>query len=496
MLPFFLKILENTISNPLPKQILMKKYPIFTLLFILSVGQLAAQTPKWTALFDGKTLKGWKQLNGQAKYEVKDGIIVGTAVMNTPNSFLTTEKDYGDFIFECEVNVDEGLNSGIQFRSLSKPDYNNNRVHGYQMEVDASDRNYSGGIYDEARRGWLYVPELNTPAMSAFKRFNQWNKYRIEAVGTILRTFINDVEVAHVIDNVTAAGFLCLQVHSIGNKEGEGKQVRWKNIRIQTVNLQPSPASNVRIENWIPNTVADAEKTQGFKLLWDGQTTNGWRGAYKAEFPKAGWNIKEGVLSVDKGDGAESVNGGDIVTTEQFGAFELTFDFKLTEGANSGVKYFVRELLQPTMEYTPGQAMCLPADYVKRGSAIGLEFQVLDDVKHPDAKMGAGGNRTIGSLYDLIPADKMGARRGAIKKIGDWNQGRVVVYPNNHVEHYLNGFKVVEYDRNSNFFKSLVERSKFAVWGDKFGSAPKGPILLQDHGDVVSYRSIKIRPLQ
>lgn len=474
------------------KLIQMKKIT-FLFLSICLLSQTWAQTAKWTPLFDGKTLKGWKQLNGQAKYEAKDGTIVGTAVADTPNSFLTTEKDYGDFIFECEVNVDEGLNSGIQFRSLSNETYNKGRVHGYQMEIDASERNYSGGIYDEARRGWLYVPELNESAMTAFKRFNQWNKYRIEAIGNSLRTFINGVEVAHVIDNVTASGFICLQVHSIHNKEEEGKQVRWKNVRIQTANLQPAPASNVRIENWIPNQIAAEEKAQGFKLLWDGQTTNGWRGAYKEAFPKAGWNIKDGVLSVDKGDGAESTNGGDIVTTEQFGAFELTFDFKLTEGANSGVKYFVRELLQPVMEYTPGQALCLPADYVKKGSAVGLEFQILDDAKHPDAKMGASGNRTIGSLYDLIPADKTGARRGAVKKIGDWNQGRVVVYPNNHVEHYLNGFKVVEYDRNSDFYKSLVERSKYGVWGNRFGSAPKGPILLQDHGDVVSYRSIKIR---
>jgi Domain of Unknown Function (DUF1080) len=472
----------------------MKKI-VCLLLTVACVWQATAQTAKWTPLFDGKTLKGWKQLNGQAKYEVKDGVIIGTAIANTPNSFLTTEKDYGDFIFECEVNVDEGLNSGIQFRSLSKEEYDKGRVHGYQVEIDASDRSYSGGIYDEARRGWLYIPEINSSAMTAFKRNNQWNKYRIEAIGSSLRTFINGVEVAHVIDNMTASGFICLQVHSIRSKDDEGKQVRWRNVKIQTANLQPSPVGNIRVENYIPNQLSDIEKAQGFKLLWDGQTTNGWRGAYKEAFPKAGWNIKDGVLSVDKGDGAESTNGGDIVTTEQFSAFELTFDFKLTEGANSGVKYFVRELLQPVMEYTPGQAMCLPADYVKKGSAIGPEFQVLDDAKHPDAKLGAGGNRTLGSLYDLIPANKAGVRSRAVKKIGEWNKGRIVVYPNNRVEHYLNGYKVVEYDRNSDFFKALVERSKYSVWGNRFGSAPKGPILLQDHGDVVSYHSIKIRTL-
>ena len=468
-----------------------------TLIFTQFIPSLLAQKTAWAPLFDGKTLKGWKQLNGQAKYEVKEGVIVGSAVANTPNSFLTTEKEYGDFIFECEVNVDEGLNSGIQFRSLSKPEYNNGRVHGYQMEIDATDRDFSGGIYDEARRGWLYIPEINPKAKGVFLRNNQWNKYRIEAIGNSIRTFVNGVEIGHVIDDMTLSGFICLQVHSIGNrKQDEGKQVRWRNVRIQTAHLQPTPAGKVRIENWIKNDVSEAEKAQGFRLLWDGKTTAGWRGAYTTEFPNGGWNIKDGILSVDTGNGSESTNGGDILTNDQFGAFELTFDFKLTEGANSSVKYFVRELLQYTHEFQPGQPLVVPADHVKNGSAIGLEFQVLDDAKHPDAKMGAAGNRTIGSLYDLIPADKTGTRKGAIKKIGEWNKGRIVVYPNNHVEHYLNGFKVVEYDRNSDFFRSLVQRSKYAVWGDKFGSASKGPILLQDHGDAVSYQSIKIRELK
>lgn len=469
-----------------------------TLLFFILIGgvsALSAQKPAWQALFDGKTLRGWKQLGGQAKYEVKDGAIVGTTVLNTPNSFLTTEADYGDFIFECELNVDEGMNSGIQFRSLSSPAFENGRVHGYQMEIDATDRAFSGGIYDEARRGWLYVPELNAPAQSAFKRNNAWNLYRIEAIGNTLRTFINGVEVSHVIDDMTAKGFICLQVHSIGGKEELGRQVRWRNIRIQTNNLQSSPPGNIRIVNLVPNQLSEAEKKQGFQLLWDGQTTKGWRGAYKTGFPEKGWAIENGELVVKKSDGAESTNGGDIVTTEPFGAFEMVFDFKYSEGANSGVKYFVRELLQYTHEFQPGQPMTVPSDYLKKGSAIGLEFQILDDDRHPDAKLGAAGNRTLGSLYDLIPADKTGHRSRAVRKPGEWNQGRIVVYPDHRVEHYLNGFKMLEYKRLSPLFNALVERSKYQIWGKQFGSAEKGPILLQDHGDEVHYRSLKIRPL-
>lgn len=184
----------------------------------------------WTPLFDGKTLAGWKQLGGQAKYEVKDGAIVGTSVPNTPNSFLSSEKDYGDFILELEVKVDSRLNSGIQFRSNSLPDYKKGQVHGYQFELDPSDRAWTGGIYDEGRRGWLANLETNDRARFAFKR-DDWNKVRIEATGNRLRTFLNDVPAASLDDDMTAKGFIALQVHGVGKEEAP-MSVAWRNIRI------------------------------------------------------------------------------------------------------------------------------------------------------------------------------------------------------------------------------------------------------------------------
>ncbi|NQV71861.1 DUF1080 domain-containing protein [bacterium] len=186
----------------------------------------------WTPLLDGSDLNGWTQRGGTATYSIKNGVVTGKTVLKTPNSFLATDKEYGDFILELEFKVDPKLNSGIQIRSESRPDYNNGRVHGYQVEIDPSERAWTAGIYEEGRRGWLFDLRGRSAAQKAFKQ-DEWNHIRIEAHGLHLRTWLNGVLAADLIDTMTAKGFIALQVHSIPDVSLEGKMVQWRNIRIK-----------------------------------------------------------------------------------------------------------------------------------------------------------------------------------------------------------------------------------------------------------------------
>ena len=217
------------------------------------------------------------------------------------------------------------------------------------------------------------------------------------------------------------------------------------------------------------NTLTEKERSNGWRLLFDGKTMNGWRGAYMDSLPKKGWTVRDGMLIVQESGGGEASFGGDIVTIDEYSSFELKLDFKLTEGANSGIKYFVIEA-QPR---TPG-------------SAKGLEYQVLDDAKHPDAKLGINGNRTCASLYDLIPATNK-----KMNPIGEWNHAKILV-SGRHVEHWLNGVNVLQFERGGKEFLAHKAESKFRNIAG-FGEYPSGHILLQDHGNRVFYRNIKIR---
>jgi hypothetical protein len=208
------------------------------------------------------------------------------------------------------------------------------------------------------------------------------------------------------------------------------------------------------------NALTDQEKKEGWQLLFDGKSLQGWKLLESGKAPGKGWEVKRGTMSILRGE-----NGGDLVTNESYGNFELTLEARLTKGANSGVKYFI-------------QPPC----------SVGFEYQVLDNDVNPDAKAGINGNRRMASLYDLLPA-----QNATPKPIGEWNQIRIIVQGNKG-EHWLNGVCVLKIDRSSQTFRDAYNSSKFKEFND-FGTYNQGHIMLQDHGWTVSYRNIKIRPL-
>jgi len=288
-------------------------------LLILLPACLAAAP--WTSLFDGKSLKGWRQCNGTAKYVVEKDVIVGTTVEGSPNSFLCTEKDYGDFVLEFEVMTDPALNSGVQIRShqyaadttarvFTGKEFRDTkqkagRVHGYQVEIANEKSGASGGIYDEARRGWVDNIATDPVASKAF-RDNQWNKYRVEAEGDHMRVFINGVPCANLTDSMDLTGTIALQVHQY--KGDKPVQVRWRNIRIQ-----------------------DNGKHQ-WQRIWDGQTLKGWNPVGGGTF-----TVEDGAIHGKSKD--DDARIGFLVSDATFANLTLRMKFKIPKG-NSGV--FVR----------------------------------------------------------------------------------------------------------------------------------------------------------
>ena len=212
----------------------------------------------------------------------------------------------------------------------------------------------------------------------------------------------------------------------------------------------------------------DKDNDYEWIALFDGSNVDAWRGINSDKFPDAGWKVEDGLLVFQR----DEKRAGDIITKDEFSNYVLELDFKLSKSANSGIKYFVVE------EMTKGTG------------GLGLEYQLLDDANHPDAKNGRNGNRTSASLYDLIAAD---VNKPTVP-IDQWNTSRIVS-DGPHVEHWLNGMKVLEYERGSQEYLDIVATSKYKNIKD-FGQAPSGHILLQDHGDKVWFRNIRIRVIE
>ncbi len=199
-------------------------------LFLAGTAPVWANDGDWVKLFNGKDLTGWEQKNGSAKYEVKDGCILGTSVPNSPNSFLFTKQAFADFELEFEVNVDAELNSGVQIRSHSIPTYQNGRVHGYQVEIAVG--GFSGGIYDEARRGKFLNAEQPTEEIRKLVKANEWARYRVVCQGDHFQVWVNGTKVTDLKDDMTRSGYIGLQVHGVGNRT-DPLHVSWRNIRLR-----------------------------------------------------------------------------------------------------------------------------------------------------------------------------------------------------------------------------------------------------------------------
>lgn len=205
---------------------------------------LSVSAQGWTKLFNGKNLDGWAQRGGKAGYRVQDGTIVGTTVTNTGNSFLCTQRDYTNFVLEVEFKIPPGMNSGVQIRShcftnateVQGPERIHKipagRVHGLQVEIDSSPRAWTAGIYEEGVRGWLKDLKSNEPARRAFKA-QDWNHLRVECRGDSIRTWINGISAAELKDDRCLSGFIALQVHAVGKNGTAGREVAFRNLRIQ-----------------------------------------------------------------------------------------------------------------------------------------------------------------------------------------------------------------------------------------------------------------------
>ena len=388
---------------------------------------------EWQGLFDGQALTGWTQRGGTASYRVEDGQIVGLSVPNTPNSFLCTERHYADFVLEYEFKVDPRLNSGVQIRSNSVPGYQDGRVHGYQIEIDPSERAWTAGIYDESRRGWLCDLKGNEPARRAFRQ-DEWNRVRVEARGDSLKTWLNGVPAADLRDAVTRSGFIGLQVH--GTQESEPREVRWRNLRIKDLGdpcRQPPKGALVLLDE------------RGDLSAWEHAGQPGTR---------VKWRLVDGALEVTPG-------AGSIVTRRAFGDCRLHVEFAVDDNRESG-------------QANGNSGVYLQGRY---------EVQILNSAGQEPA------DNSCGAIYGVKPADYNMARPAGEWQAYDitfraprWDVGGTKL-EDARLTVYHNGTRVhdnVEVPSNT---------------GAGRPEAPHdGPLLLQDHGNRVRFRNIWIVP--
>lgn len=392
---------------------------------------------EWKQLFDGKSLDGWTQRNGTAKYRVEEGEIVGTTVLNSPNSFLCTDKHYSDFVLEYEVKIDPRANSGVQIRSHSRPDYQQGRVHGYQVEIDPSARSWSGGIYEEGRRGWLADLKHNEAAQKAFRN-GAWNHFRVEARGPEFRTWVNQVPAATLHDELTSSGFIALQVHSTTSTEP--LEVRWRNLRLKE--LDPSTTSSLA-----------AEPPPGATVLFNGSDLEKW---VHQDGRKAGWKLADG-------NAVEVVPGtGNLHTRQKFRDARFHIEFRTPE--------------MPTKQ---GQARGNSGVYLQDR----YEIQILDSSTSLSEKA-VDGN---GSIYKKT-APLINVSRPPM----EWQTYDIDFRaPRFGTDGQKTANARVSVHHNGVLIHNNVEIPEPTGSAKKKGESPEPqPLVLQEHGDRVQFRNV------
>jgi hypothetical protein len=382
----------------------------------------------FVSLYNGKDLSGWTPRGGHCTFEASGDSIVGTCVPGSPSTYLSTDRnDYTDFIFTAEVKWEVDGNSGIMFRASSRKGSSGNEiVYGPQCEMEgfSQDRGWSGGIYGQSAGAWFYPLWLDAheEARKALKK-DQWNRIAIQAIGKDIKTWINGVPAAHWIDEEFGEGFFSLQVHS-----GKQGKIHFRNIKVKEIDA-------------------------GYEDLFAGGDFSKWTTV--DGYPVTRWTIEKGVVERPKINFGDKFPGS-IITKEDYKDFDLKFEWKISKGGNSGVKY-------------------------RTDGHLGLEYQILDDGVHRDSNLSAG-------IYALVSArDDKPYNPG-----GQWNSGRIMV-KGDRVEHYINGEKVAEVLIGSEDWVERFKKSKYKKH-EGFGTWT-GPIYLQDHSDRVAFRNVRIKEL-
>lgn len=399
---------------------------------VASVGSAA----EWTDLFDGKSLTGWVRRGGAAEYKVEDGAIVGETRPNTSNTFLCTEKMYGDFELELEFKVDDALNSGIQVRSNSVPGYQNGVVHGYQCEIDPSERAYTGGVYDESRRG-VFLQDLskNEAGRKALKH-GQWNSYRIWCKGDRIQTWVNGVPCADLTDDMTKVGFIGLQVHGVGDRTSPLK-VAWRKIRIRDLGV---PYRGV--------------PTGGQQLLGgDGDTMN-WSRLGSSGGTPIGWKYRAGVAEVVPGTG--NIESKPLVGDGWLYVKFMTDDNGLAGQANGNSGVYLQGSYEVQVLNSAGAG---PAHDLCGG---------IYSIKAPDFAMTYPAYQWQDYLIRFIAPKWEGGKKVVNGRMSVWHNGTLI-----HRD---------------------VELPKETTAGQPETELPRG-VMLQDHGNRVRYGTIWWRPL-